>query len=108
LLAAQVGVVEGFGWEHVARLTAANPARIFRLPRKGELAPGRHADLVVLHPGDAVPVPPVPPYWRVDNGIFRGLPHVPPRVVMQRGRMLAREGTFTGEPAAGRFVPGFV
>jgi dihydropyrimidinase len=106
LLAAQVGVVEGFGWEHVARLTAENPARIFRLPDKGALAPGRHADLVVLHPDDVAPVPQVPPYWLVDNGIFRGLPHIPPRAVLQRGRVLAREGTFTGEPAAGRFVPG--
>ena len=57
---------------------------------KGALAPGRHADLVVLHPADVAPVPQVPPYWRVDNGIFRGLPHVPPRVVLQRGRVLAR------------------
>jgi dihydropyrimidinase len=104
LLAAQVGVVEGFGWEHVARLTAANPARIFRLPAKGALAPGRDADLVVLHPADVAPVPQVPPYWRVGNGIFRGLPHVPPRVVMQRGRVLARAGEFVGEDAAGRFV----
>jgi dihydropyrimidinase len=106
LLAAQVGVVEGFGWEHVARLTAEGPARIFRLPAKGSLIPGKHADLVVLHPDDAVPVPAVPPYWKVDNGIFRDLPHVPPRVVLQRGRVLARDGAFAGEPAAGRFVPG--
>ena len=106
LLAAQVGRVDGFGWEHVARLTAANPARIFRLPDKGAIAPGRHADLVVLHPEDVRGVPQVPPYWRVDNGIFRGLPHVPPRVVLQRGRVLARDGEFAGEPAAGRFLPG--
>jgi dihydropyrimidinase len=105
LLAAQVGVVEGFGWEHVARLTAANPARIFRLPQKGSLTPGRDADLVVLHPGDVAPVPQVPPYWRVDNGVFRGLPHVPPRVVLQRGRVLARAGAFVGEDAAGEFIP---
>jgi dihydropyrimidinase len=106
LLAAQVELVEGFGWEHVARLTAENPARIFRLPDKGALAPGRHADLVVLHPGDVAPVPQVPPHWQVDNGIFRGLPHIPPRVVVQRGHVLARGGAFIGEPAAGRFVPG--
>jgi dihydropyrimidinase len=105
LLAAQVGVADGFGWEHVARLTAENPARIFRLSRKGALTPGRHADLVVLHPGDVVPVPQVPPYWKVGNGIFRGLPHVPPRVVLQRGRVLARGGEFTGDDAAGEFIP---
>ena len=106
LLAAQVGRVEGFGWEQLARSTAESPARIFRLPDKGALAAGRHADLVVLHPDDVAPVPQVPPYWQVDNGIFRDLPHVPPRVVLQRGRVLARAGAFTGEPAAGRFVPG--
>ena len=86
--------------------TAENPARIFRLPDKGAIAPGKHADLVVLHPGDVTPVPQVPPYWQVDNGIFRDLPHVPPRTVLQRGRTLARDGAFVGEPAAGRFVRG--
>jgi dihydropyrimidinase len=106
LLAAQVGRVDGFGWEHVARLTAENPARIFRLPDKGAIAPGRHADLVVLQPGDVQPVPQVPPYWLLDNGIFRGLPHIPPRVVLQRGRVIARAGEFVGAPAAGAFIPG--
>jgi dihydropyrimidinase len=106
LVAAQVGAVEGFGWEDVARLCAANPARIFRLPGKGEIAPGKDADLVVLHPGDVAPVPRIPPYWNVDNGIFRDLPHVPPRLVLQRGRTIAEAGTFSGEPGVGRFVPG--
>jgi dihydropyrimidinase len=106
LLAAQVGAVEGFGWEHVARLTAESPARIFRLPGKGAIAPGKDADLAILHPGDVRPVPIVPPYWMVDNGIFRDLPHVPPRIVLQRGRTLARDGTFVGKPAGGHFVPG--
>jgi dihydropyrimidinase len=106
LLAAQVGVVEGLGWEDVARLTAANPARIFRLPGKGSITPGNDADLAIVHPGDVCPVPAVPPYWRVDNGIFRDLPHVPPRIVLGRGRTLARAGQFVGEPAGGAFVPG--
>jgi dihydropyrimidinase len=106
LIAAQVGQVEGLGWEHVARLTAENPARIFRLPDKGAIAPGKHADLAILHPGDVSPVPQVPPYWQVDNGIFESLPHVRPRTVLQRGRTLVRDGAFVGEPAAGHFVAG--
>jgi dihydropyrimidinase len=106
LLAAQVGQVEGFGWEHIARLTAENPTRIFRLPGKGAIAPGKDADLVVLHPGDVRPVPRVPPFWQVDNGIFRDLPHLPPRTVVQRGRVLAHDGQFVGESGAGRFVQG--
>jgi hypothetical protein len=48
----------------------------------------------------------VPPYWLVDNGIFRGLPHVPPRTVLQRGRVLARDGRFEGSSGSGRFVAG--
>ena len=96
---------EGF-WEHVARLTAESPARIFRLPGKGAIAPRKDADLAIVHPGDIRPVPVVPPYWLVDNGIFRDLPHVPPRIVLQRGRTLARDGTFVGEPAGGHFVAG--
>ena len=106
LLAAQVGQVEGLTWEGVARLSAENPARIFRLPGKGAIAPGKDADLVILHPEDVAPVPAVPPHWQVDNGIFRGLPHVPPRTVVQRGRVLAEAGQFVGQPGAGRFVPG--
>ena len=101
LVAAGKGV--GLG-DHVARLTAENPARIYRLPDKGAIAPGKHADLVLLQSGDVRPVPQVPPYWQVDNGIFRDLPHVLPRLVMQRGRTIARDGTFAGEPAAGRFL----
>ena len=108
LLAAQVGQVEGFSWATVARVTAENPARIFRLPRKGAIEPGNDADLVVLHPDDVRPVPAVPPYWKVDNGIFEGLPHIPPRTVLQRGRLLAHDGRFSGEPGGGRFVAGAV
>ena len=107
LLAAQVGQVDGFGWEHVARLDGREPgAHLPPAPTRARSRPASDADLVVLHPDDVRPVPQVPPYWQVDNGIFRDLPHVPPRIVLQRGRTIARDGAFAGEPAAGRFVAG--
>ncbi len=36
--------------QDIARLTARNPARVFHLARKGEIAPGYDADLVLLRP----------------------------------------------------------
>ncbi len=54
--------------EHVLPAFTANPARLLRLPRKGRLAPGSDADLVVLDE---------------DGGV---------RDVMARGRWHVREG----------------
>ncbi|MHB0878224.1 MAG: hypothetical protein ACYC5O_19485, partial [Anaerolineae bacterium] len=33
-----------------AELLASAPAALFQLPRKGRLAPGRHADIVLIDP----------------------------------------------------------
>jgi allantoinase len=41
----------GFSWEQIARWTATNPARLWRLaPAKGSITPGADADLVLLDP----------------------------------------------------------
>jgi dihydropyrimidinase len=106
LLSAQVGRQPGFGWEALARVTAEAPARIFRLPGKGAIRSGYDADLVLLDPARQAPVPAVPPHWQVDNGIFRGLPAITPRLVLRRGVELARDGAYVGPAAGGRFVAG--
>ena len=96
------------GWETIARVTAESPARIFGLhPRKGVLQAGSDADVVVLDPRAAAPVPEVPPAWSVDNCIYTGLPAIYPRLVLRRGTVLAEDGRYVG-PASGTgvFVPG--
>ncbi len=108
LLAAQVG--ESLDWQTLARATAEAPARIFGLhPRKGVLRPGSDADIAVLDPRAAAPVPGVPPGWLVDNGIYRGLDAVYPQFVLRRGEVLVEDGRYVG-PASGTgaFVPGSV
>jgi len=41
----------GFSWEHIARWTATNPARLWHLaPAKGSITPGADADLVLVDP----------------------------------------------------------
>jgi dihydropyrimidinase len=88
------------------RLTATNPARLFGLyPRKGTLAPGSDADLVIFDPErrqclDASSLhmaTDISPYagWEV-----RGWP----RQVLQRGSFLVKDGTFVGQPGAGEFI----
>ena len=45
------GVMQGrISWSRLAELTSANPARIFGLRRKGVLAPGYDADVVIYDP----------------------------------------------------------
>ena len=95
-------------WELLARLIAENPARIFGLwPRKGAIRPGSDADVVVLDPREPTTVAAVPPYWSVDNCIYRGLPALYPRFVLRRGTLLVEEGRYVGpESGTGAFVPG--
>lgn len=95
-------------WETLARVTSEAPARIFGLyPRKGVIRVGSDADLAVLDPGAAAPVPDVPPRWAVDNGIYRGELANYPRLVLRRGETLVTDGRYVG-PArgSGAFVPG--
>lgn len=95
-------------WKTLARLTAEAPARIFGLhPRKGVIQPGSDADLAVLDPRAAAPLPDVPPAWMVDNCIYRGQETVYPRLVLRRGETLVSDGRYVG-PASGSgvFVPG--
>ena len=106
LLAAQVGTGRGLRLGARRASDGREPGAHLPPARQGrDRTRARTPTSSLLQPGDVRPVPQVPPYWQVDNGIFRDLPHVPPRLVLQRGRTIARDGTFAGEPAAGRFVP---
>jgi dihydropyrimidinase len=103
------GIVEGrMTWDQLARLAAANPARIFGLyPRKGILAPRADADVVVFDPRGERPleasalhnVAGYTPYegWRVQGSI---------KLVIARGQVVYEDGEFKGTPGRGRFVAG--
>jgi dihydropyrimidinase len=106
-LLATYGVGRGrISWGRLAEVTSANPARIFGLVNKGQLAPGYDADVVVYDP--AAPrvihaealhnLAGYTPYegWRVDGAV---------RHVLSRGRLLVQDGEFVPAPGWGRFVP---
>lgn len=82
------------------------PAKLFGLhPRKGELAPGADADVVVFDPGVERPLVPEKLHSRLDYSVYadvvvRGWPEL----VFSRGRVVARDGEPIGEPGWGRYL----
>ena len=83
-----------------------NPARIFGLSRKGYVAPGFDADLVIFDPGRWVTLQAGRTlHGRVDWSPYEGLRVQGwPRDVLCRGRVVVRDGEFVGAAGWGRFV----
>lgn len=84
----------------------ANPARIYGLyPQKGILQPGADGDLVILDPAAEWTITHDKMHSAVDYTAYEGMA-VKGKIdlVMQRGRVVAENGAFTGERGAGRFI----
>ncbi len=88
------------------RLCAEAPARTFGLwPKKGSLQVGADADVVVwdpdrLHPLAAEALDMAVDYSPYEHMVSAGWPEL----VLSRGRVVARDGRFTGETGWGRYV----
>lgn len=89
------------------RLTATNPAKLFGLyPRKGTIAPGTDADIVLWDPGKRVVI---------DNGLMQHIiDYTPyeglevtgwPVATLRRGAVVMRDGKVQAEPGSGQFLP---
>ena len=75
-------------YERVRDLTAANPARIFDLPRKGRIEPGRDADLVLVDPDEVREIRGADLHSKCGWTPFAGWPGVFPEWTMVRGRIV--------------------
>ncbi len=87
-------------------VTATNPARIFGLyPRKGTIAPGSDADVVVWNPQREITWSAATHHMRVDYNPYEGrLVKGAPDLVLSRGRPVVEAGKFVGRAGAGRFL----
>ena len=75
-------------YERVRDLLAANPARIFDLPRKGRVEVGRDADLVLVDPDDVREIRGADLHSKCGWTPFEGRPAVFPEWTMVRGRVV--------------------
>ncbi|MDY7078361.1 MAG: dihydropyrimidinase [Chloroflexota bacterium] len=92
--------------ERWVEVCCTNPARIFGLHRKGQVAPGFDADLVIWDPNQWMTLQAGKTlHERVDWSPYEGM-HIRgwPRDVLSRGRVVVRDGEFVGERGWGRFV----
>lgn len=95
------------GPEKFVELTAAAPARIYNLyPRKGCIAIGADADVVVWDPDKRVTIEDTTMHDRTGFSPFIG--HTVqgwPEIVLRRGEPIVRDGTLMGKPGSGQFLP---
>ncbi len=88
-------------------LCATAPAKLYGLhPRKGSIAPGADADLVLWDPTRKVTIEDGPRRDRAGYTPYAGRTVQGwPRRVLLRGRPVVREGELLGRPGEGRFLP---
>ena len=82
------------------------PAKIFGMyPRKGAIAGGSDADLLVFDPNRRRTISAATHHMDVDYSIFEGFEvRGTSDVVMSRGTVLVRDGQWVGPAGHGRFV----
>jgi dihydropyrimidinase len=87
-------------------LTSTSPARIFGLfPRKGTIAPGSDADIVIFDPEKRVRLSVKTLHMKVDYNPYEGREVTgATETVISRGRVIVDNGTFVGRPGAGSFL----
>jgi len=87
-------------------LTSTTPARIFGMyPRKGEIAPGSDADLVLWDPNALYTISAATHHMRVDYSMFEGYQVTGnARTVFSRGEIIVDCGRFLGKPGRGNFL----
>ena len=101
------GVAQGrFSVNRFVELVATTPAKLFGLyPRKGTVAVGSDADLVVFDPNREHTISAQTHHMRVDYSMFEGIRvKGMPDVVLSRGRVLVENDQFLGRPGAGEFL----
>jgi len=101
------GVAAGrFSVNRFVELTSTTPAKLFGLyPRKGTIAVGSDADVVVFDPNRKHTISAKTHHMRVDYSMFEGIEVMGmPDKVFSRGRMLVNGDQFVGRAGAGEFV----
>ena len=101
------GVIEGrITRERWVEVVSTAPARIFGLAgRKGAIAPGYDADIVVYDPQRKHVLSAATHHMNVDYSCYEGMEvQGHSDIVMSRGRVIVEDGAWLGDPGHGRFL----
>ena len=92
--------------ERFVEVIASAPARIFGLwPRKGTIAVGADADIVMWNPDRQVTLSAATHHMRVDYSLYEGRTVTgAPETVLSRGEIIVDRGAFLGRRGRGRFL----
>jgi dihydropyrimidinase len=87
-------------------LTATSPAKIFGLfPRKGTIAPGSDADIVIFDPNRTMRLSAKTLHMKVDYNPYEGREVTGATdTVISRGKVVIENGKFVGRAGAGSFL----
>jgi dihydropyrimidinase len=101
------GLARGLPIERLAEVACANPARAFgHYPRKGALAPGSDADMVIWDPSGETTIAAGTFDDATGDSVYRGERLTGQvRDVLLGGRPLVRRGRFVAEGALGTYLP---
>ena len=92
--------------ERWVEITATTPARMFGLfPKKGVIAPGSDADIVVYDPFATHTISAETHHMNVDYSAYEGMA-VKGRAttVLSRGQVVVEKNTYVGTPGSGKFL----
>jgi dihydropyrimidinase len=101
------GVATGrFNVNRFVELVSTTPAKLFGLyPRKGTIAVGSDADLVIFDPHRKHTISAATHHMRVDYSMFEGIQVTGmPDVVLSRGRVVIESDKFLGRAGQGEFL----
>ena len=101
------GVAPGrFSVNRFVELVSTMPAKLFGLyPRKGTIAVGSDADLVIFNPARKHTISAKTHHMRVDYSMFEGIQVTGmPDTVLSRGRVIVEADKFVGRAGAGEFL----
>jgi dihydropyrimidinase len=90
----------------MVELLATNPAKLFGLyPRKGTIAVGSDADLVVFDPQKQVTISAQAQHSKVDYNLYEGTQVTgSPEIVLLRGHVLVENDELVASPGIGQYV----
>jgi dihydropyrimidinase len=101
------GVRQGrISLNRMVELLCTSPAKLFGLyPRKGTLAVGSDADVVVFDPDKKLTISASTHHSRSDYNLYEGTEvEGSPEVVLLRGHVVVENDTLVAEPGSGQFI----